>query len=78
MSTIDVQTMNQAGMETKFVTGDEFCRLITSRRQLERWDDHALGLRGLLDSASAIRWVIHERQLQASPIVPSTPRDPVS
>lgn len=51
------------GMETQFVEADAYCRLVTSRRYLVRMDDHARGLRGLLDPDARVYYVVEERKL---------------
>jgi hypothetical protein len=53
-------------METRFVDADFFCRLVTSRRCLERMDDHAQGLRGVFDPITCVHYVVEERKLVRS------------
>ena len=50
-------------METQFVEADVYCRLVTSRRCLVRMDDHARGLRGVLDPTTHVHYVVEERKL---------------
>ena len=45
----------------RFVSADEYCRLAVSSRQLVRADERAL--RGLLDPATGVRYLISEQQL---------------
>jgi len=55
------------GMETRYVDADAYCRLLTSRRFLERMDDHARGLRGVVDPVACVRYVVNERTLARCP-----------
>lgn len=52
-----------AGTETKFVEADAYCRLLTSRRCLERMDDPVQGLRGVFDPVKGVYYVVEERKL---------------
>jgi hypothetical protein len=54
------------GTETRRVDAEAYCRLLTSRQRLERFDDHARGCRGLVDPETRIHYLIDERQLYAS------------
>jgi hypothetical protein len=45
---------------------DEYCRLVISSRQLERWDDSASRLRGLWDPIDGKWFVVAEDNLQDS------------
>jgi hypothetical protein len=63
MRTFQVSPLVTTGTETRFVEADAYCRLITSRRSLVRSDDAARGLRGLLDPARGVWYVIDEQRL---------------
>lgn len=54
------------GIETRFVDPEFYCCLLTSRRCLERMDDHAHGLRGVLDPVAQVCYVVEERKLGRS------------
>jgi len=66
MSTATTWPTAAPGMETRFVDADFFCRLVTSRRCLERMDDHAQGLRGVFDPITCVHYVVEERKLVRS------------
>lgn len=46
-----------------FVDHDQYCELLTSRRQLVRQDDPRKCLRGLLDTESGVCYLIEEDRL---------------
>lgn len=46
--------------EPLMVEPDEYCRLAVGRHPLVRCDDHARGLRGLLDPATGIVYAVAE------------------
>lgn len=58
-----IQGPSVTGIETRFVDPEFYCRLLTSRRCLERMDDHARGLRGVLDPVAHVCYVVEERKL---------------
>ena len=45
------------------INRDEYIRLASSRRKFYRWDSEDRSVRGLLDRASGMRYVIPERDL---------------
>ena len=49
--------------QTQFVEPEAYLHLLTSRRSLERADDPAGGLLGLLDRESRVRFVVEEQQV---------------
>ena len=57
-------------METQFVEADVYCRLVTSRRFLERRDDLERGLRGVFDPDAGVLYVVEERKLLRSRPLP--------
>ena len=48
----------------QFVDREEFCRLLVSRRGLERLDDPRARARGLLDRSTGVRFLIESERLQ--------------
>lgn len=50
--------------ETQLVEPEAYVDLLTSRRRLERSDDQARGLLGLLDLESRERFVAEEREVR--------------
>ena len=60
----DVSIAN-AGGATRSVAPDEFCQLAVSSRQLVRWDDTAMGLKGLRDLETGESFVVDLAQLMA-------------
>lgn len=57
-------------MEIRFVEADVYCRLVTSRRSLERLDDLERGLRGVFDPDTCVHYVVEERKLLRSRPLP--------
>lgn len=49
--------------ECRLVESVEFCKLILSRKRLQRIDQPATGLRGLLDLETGTRFMIEEQKL---------------
>lgn len=63
-------------METQFVEAEVYCRLVTSRRSLERMDDPGRGLRGVFDPNTGVHYVVEERKLLHSRPLGSLPAAP--
>jgi hypothetical protein len=55
----------QPGPDTRFVDSEEFLNLLVSWRKLERWDDSAGKVRGLVDRQSGMRFLIEQEKLVA-------------
>ena len=55
------QIMERA--EIRLVEADEFCRLLTSNRQLVRVDQPEAMLRGLYDLEQGLRFIVEEEKL---------------
>lgn len=65
-----------AERQTRLVGLEDYCALLTSRRNLERANDPVRGFLGLLDPESGVRYMIDERDLlRGAPAgVPAKPR----
>jgi hypothetical protein len=63
MTTKGYMTDQRGRMETESIAAEVYCELLTSRRELLRSDDDALGIRGLWDPKSGIRYVVEDSKL---------------
>ena len=50
----------------RFVEPSEYCELLVSTRRLQRCDDLASGIRGLLDLETGMRFLIEDERLFAT------------
>jgi len=53
----------QDRLDCQFVGPQEYCKLLVSNKQLERSDEHMLGIRGVFDLKTGVRFLIHEEDL---------------
>ena len=51
------------GQDSVTISRDEYIRLASSRKKFYRWDSEDRSVRGLLDRATGMRYVIPEREL---------------
>lgn len=47
----------------QFIGSREFCALLTSNKAMERSDESSLSIRGVLDVATGVRFLIEEETL---------------
>lgn len=59
----------------KLVNADDFCKLVTSRRNMRRADDDQHGMRGLIDLNLGVRYIIDEDILSQHQRLPSSTSD---
>ena len=53
----------QDRLDCQFVGPREYCRMLVSSKQLERCDEQMLGIRGVLDLQTGVRFLIEEEEL---------------
>lgn len=49
--------------EQVYVGSAEFCKLLISNREMRRVDDVSASLRGVMDVATGVAYMIHEQEL---------------
>lgn len=63
MDGLDTNGSSTNDIDSRFVTPAQFTELLTSRRNLERADDRSKQIRGLIDHAINVRFVVRENEL---------------
>ncbi len=58
----------KAQPDCRFVEPSEFCRLLNSRRRMVRCDELSVGVRGVLDTETGVRFLVETERLFARPV----------
>lgn len=57
----------KAQPDCRFVEPSEFCRLLNSRRRMVRCDELSVGVHGVLDTETGVRFMVEAERLFACP-----------